>query len=106
MRVLLIDDNESIRGFVSESLRMRGWEVHEEPDGVEGLAALSSHSYDLIVTDVVMPRLDGIGVVSAARLRAQSERTPIIVMSSAADFTLEILGDCVDRLLQPSSKAR
>ena len=83
-KILLIDDSLSIRKFVGRMLETAGYEVETAVDGEEGLRKASAQSYRLILTDLEMPKLNGYEVIQALRSRAQTQQTPIIVMTTRA----------------------
>src|SRR5437879_822622 len=87
-RVLIADDEESIRHVLSEMLSERGYEVREVEDGEEAMRELGSSDYDALVTDVRMPRMNGLDLVRAAQ--ASSPETTIIVMSAYGSHDLAI----------------
>jgi len=60
-RILLVDDDPLITELVVDMLGMEGHEVDTAPDGIEALRRLESQRYDLIITDLHMPKLDGSG---------------------------------------------
>lgn len=78
-RVLLIDDDEAITAGLAPFLTRSGYEVQVAVDGVDALQACERWQPDILVCDVVMPRLDGRGVVRA--LRARSDWTPVILLT-------------------------
>lgn len=59
--LLVVDDEEAVRRFIAQVLKLAGFQVLEARDGVDGLEVAESHEgpIDLVITDVVMPRLDG-----------------------------------------------
>jgi chemosensory pili system protein ChpA (sensor histidine kinase/response regulator) len=83
-KLLLIDDSLSIRKFVGRMLETAGYEVDTAVDGEEGLRKASAKNYRLILTDLEMPKLNGYEVIQALRSRAQTQQTPIIVMTTRA----------------------
>jgi two-component system, NtrC family, response regulator AtoC len=87
-RVLIADDEESIRHVLTELLHERGYEVRAVSDGEEAVKELSSSDYDALVTDVRMPRLNGLDLVRAAQ--TLSPETTIIVMSAYGSHELAI----------------
>jgi two-component system response regulator AtoC len=87
-RVLIADDEESIRHVLSEMLSERGYEVRAVADGEEAMRELASSDYDALVTDVRMPRMNGLDLVRAAQ--ASSPETTIIVMSAYGSHELAI----------------
>lgn len=91
-RVLIVDDSDSIRRMVRETLEEMDGEstIDEAADGLEGLGMLGRGYYDLVITDVTMPRLDGFKLVSSIRQNTTMKDTMIIVLSS--------LGESVDKI--------
>ena len=87
-RVLIADDEESIRHVLTEMLNERGYEVRAVGDGEEAMRELASRDYDALVTDVRMPRMNGLDLVRAAQ--AASPETTIIVMSAYGSHDLAI----------------
>ena len=86
--ILIADDEESIRHVLTLLLTDRGYDVRAVKDGEEALAELSSRDYDALVTDVRMPRMDGLALVRAAQTVAPE--TTIIVMSAYGSHDLAI----------------
>jgi len=82
--LLLIDDSLSIRKFVGRMLESAGYDVHTAVDGEEGLRMASAQNYRLIITDLEMPKLNGFEVIQGLRSREQTQRTPVIVMTTRA----------------------
>jgi chemosensory pili system protein ChpA (sensor histidine kinase/response regulator) len=83
-RILLIDDSLSIRKFVGKMLEGVGYQVETANDGEEGLRRAAERSYDLIITDLEMPKLNGYEVIHAMRRRSHTKATPILVMTTRA----------------------
>jgi len=86
--VLVADDDAASRGLAADFLAGLGFEVRRVPDGAAALEQLRSTSVDLVITDLVMPRVDGMELIRAVR-SAQSARVPkiIAVSASASDYT-------------------
>jgi chemosensory pili system protein ChpA (sensor histidine kinase/response regulator) len=82
--ILLIDDSLSIRKFVGRMLETAGYQVDTAVDGEEGLRKAAAQNYRLILTDLEMPKLNGYEVIQGLRSRAQTQQTPIIVMTTRA----------------------
>jgi len=78
-RVLIVDDNKSIRTMVAEYLGARGYDVLQAADGIQGLEYGLSSDANLIILDVVMPGIDGVRLCML--LREKSVTTPIIMLS-------------------------
>jgi DNA-binding response OmpR family regulator len=79
-RILLVDDEQPIQTLLSFPLQRDGYEVVQASDGREALARFAEQRFDLVVLDVMLPRMDGLEV--CRRLRAQRERVPIIMLCS------------------------
>ena len=88
-RILLVDDEESIQTLLAYPLRKEGYEVVVARDGREGLDEFAGGRFDLVVLDVMMPRLDGIEV--CRRLRSRSQ-VPIIMLTARDDEVDKVLG--------------
>ncbi|MFM9198110.1 MAG: response regulator, partial [Planctomycetia bacterium] len=80
-RVLVVDDSITVRELERQLLQARGFDVDVAVDGIDGWNAVCERRYDLVVSDVDMPRLDGIGLVS--RIKADPERKdiPVVIVS-------------------------
>lgn len=81
--VLIIEDNRNISEMVGEYLESRGFEVDYAADGVDGYRLASENTYDAIVLDLMLPRLDGVEVCK--RLRGEARRATPILMLTARD---------------------
>jgi CheY-like chemotaxis protein len=77
--ILIADDDPDIRNLVADILAGEGYAVRTVADGREALEAVASDRPDLVVSDVVMPRLDGWSL--AARLRQWTHPVPVVLMS-------------------------
>jgi len=91
-RVLLADDNADLRDYISRLLVQRGYEVEAVADGEQALAALRTHRPDILVTDVMMPRLDGFGLLRAVRADASLRDLPTIMLSARAGDDAKVEG--------------
>ena len=80
MRVLYVEDSEVMRRSVRRALRHAGYAVDTAPDGEEGLAMAKLNSYDVLVLDVMLPKLDGLEIL--ARLRASGASTHILLLTA------------------------
>jgi DNA-binding response OmpR family regulator len=88
-RILLVDDEEAIQTLLAYPLRKEGYEVVVARDGREALDTFAGGRFDLVVLDVMMPRLDGIEV--CRRLRSRSQ-VPIIMLTARDDEVDKVLG--------------
>jgi chemosensory pili system protein ChpA (sensor histidine kinase/response regulator) len=82
--ILLVDDSLSVRKFVGRMLESAGYQVETAVDGEDGLRKASATNYQLIITDLEMPKLNGFEVVQALRSRPQTRQTPVLVMTTRA----------------------
>ena len=84
--LLVTDDNRDFRESLCEGLRRRGFHTHAAGDGLEALSLLESLPVDMLITDVHMPRLDGLRVLS--EVRKLRPPLPCILMSAELDELL------------------
>jgi len=104
MRVLVIEDDKKIASFISNGLKQAGFAVDVAYDGEEGLDLALAESYDTAVVDIMLPIMDGLGVIE--ELRSNNINTPVIILSAKRSVDdrvrgLEIGGD--DYLTKPFS---
>jgi two-component system chemotaxis response regulator CheY len=81
-RILTVDDSSSVRQMVSFTLRKAGYEVAEAVDGKDGLSQIGNAKFDLIITDLNMPNVDGIQLISAVRKLPGCSFTPILMLTT------------------------
>jgi type IV pilus assembly protein PilB len=86
-RILVADDDPQMRRLIRSILERDGFEVTEAGDGLDALDAMESHPVDLLVLDIDMPRLDGLGVLEELRARVQTSSVPVIVLTARTDDT-------------------
>jgi two-component system OmpR family response regulator len=80
MRLLLIEDDRKIASFVIKGLEAAGFAVDHAADGVRGLDLGLTEPYDVIIVDLMLPKLDGLSVIE--NLRNQKISTPVIILSA------------------------
>ena len=88
-RILLADDESSIRRILETRLKMAGYDVYTAQDGEEAVAAFNKYNPDLVVLDVMMPKMDGYGVTREIR---RSSDVPIIILTALGDVSERITG--------------
>jgi DNA-binding response OmpR family regulator len=88
-RILLVDDEQPIQTLLSFPLQRDGYDVVQASDGREALNRFSEQTFDLVVLDVMMPRMDGLEV--CRRLRARSS-VPIIMLTAKSEEIDKVLG--------------
>jgi two-component system chemotaxis response regulator CheY len=81
-QILTVDDSASIRQMVSFTLTRAGYGVAEAIDGQDGLEKSGRQKYDLIITDLNMPRMDGIEMITAVRKLSGYGFTPILMLTT------------------------
>jgi PAS domain S-box-containing protein len=105
-RILLADDNADMRDYVRRLLAQRGYEVETFADGFTALGAARAHTPDLVLTDVMMPGLDGFGFLRELRADPELRAIPIILLSARAGEEARIEGmraGADDYLVKPFS---
>ena len=80
-RVLVVDDSLTVRELQRKLLLTRGYEVAVAVDGMDGWNALRSEDFDLLITDIDMPRMDGIELVTLLRRDSRLQSLPVMVVS-------------------------
>nr|WP_296073063.1 SpoIIE family protein phosphatase [uncultured Actinoplanes sp.] len=104
-RILLVDDNADLRDHVARLLRPL-WDVTTAVDGEAALELARTRPFDLVLTDVMMPRLDGFGLITALRADERTRDVPIVVLSARAGEEASIEGltaGADDYLVKPFS---
>jgi PAS domain S-box-containing protein len=104
-RIILADDNVDMRDYVRRLLSQQ-YEVEAVSDGVAALSAIRQQAPDLVLTDVMMPNLDGFGLLQALRSDPQTREVPIIMLSARAGEEARIEGLAAgadDYLIKPFS---
>jgi len=89
-RILLVDDEQPIQTLLSFPLQRDGYEVVQAADGREALERFDEQIFDLVVLDVMLPRMDGLEV--CRRLRAKGETVPIIMLTAKSEEIDKVLG--------------
>jgi two-component system, OmpR family, response regulator len=82
-RILVIDDEHRILNFVSRGLRGNGYAVDAVSDAAEGLRAVTTGRYDLVILDLLMPEMDGVSVLR--RILQLNPAQPVVILSALAD---------------------
>jgi PAS domain S-box-containing protein len=104
--VLVADDNADMRNYVERLLRASGYRVEAVTDGKKALAAARRLKPDLILSDVMMPELDGFGLLTAVRKDAELRDTPVLLLSARAGEEAKVEGlsaGADDYLIKPFS---
>jgi DNA-binding NtrC family response regulator len=117
-KILVVEDDVIIRTSIRDVLKKEGYEVEEASDGAQAVGLLHARRFDLVISDFVMPRMDGLKVVE--QVHSMSPQTPVIFLTGylsrksaeallhgMAEFiqkpvTFELLVAMVQRLLRPA----
>jgi two-component system chemotaxis response regulator CheY len=83
--ILIVDDSLSLRQTLAIALRSGGYEVTEAVDGKDALTKLDGRKFNLIISDVNMPNLDGIGFVKQAKTLPAYRFTPVLMLTTEGD---------------------
>jgi DNA-binding response OmpR family regulator len=90
MRILVIEDEPRILAFLSRGLQAEGFVVDGEGDGRSGLARALCERYDLVVLDLLLPRLDGLAVLH--ELHRERPELPVVIVSARSDLQTKLRG--------------
>lgn len=101
MRILIIEDEPKTLAFLSKGLRENGFQIDQAKDGEDGLFQATTMSYDLIILDVMLPKIDGWNVIKKIR---ETRATPVLFLTACDNVDervqgLELGGD--DYLIKP-----
>ncbi|HWU02549.1 MAG TPA: response regulator [Novosphingobium sp.] len=87
--ILTVDDSASLRMAVRIALNGAGYTVTEAADGSEGLAKASTQRFDLIITDLNMPRMDGLTMIREIRKSPVQAGVPIVFLTTESDDAMK-----------------
>jgi two-component system chemotaxis response regulator CheY len=88
--ILVVDDSAAIRKILQRVLRQTGMAIraiHEAGDGQEALALLAEHRVDLVLTDINMPKMDGLQLLASLKASAQWHSTPVVMITTEGGET-------------------
>jgi two-component system, chemotaxis family, chemotaxis protein CheY len=90
--IMTADDSASVRQMVSFTLKQSGYDVIEAVDGKDALAKLGTNRVDMLITDLNMPNLDGIGLIKGARALPACKFIPIIMLTTESQDSKKVEG--------------
>lgn len=99
-RILIVDDEFDLAELLSDMLTDRGYDVTVAINGVSGMSLLMSNDFELVITDVMMPVMDGIEMVKTLREEQRLSRLPVIVMSAQVEHAEAEIDGMVQAFLQ------
>ena len=93
MRILLVEDEKRMAQALCELLRLEKYEVDHYANGIEGLLAIESNIYDIVILDVMLPGMNGFDI--AKKIRSKGITTPILMLSAKSELDDKVTGlDC------------
>ncbi|HEY7163207.1 MAG TPA: response regulator [Candidatus Binatia bacterium] len=90
MHILVVEDEKKVASFIKRGLEAANYSVDVEYDGEAGLARLSEGEYDLVILDVMLPKLDGLAVMT--RIRERSARLPVLLLTAKVTVADKVAG--------------
>jgi two-component system response regulator FlrC len=90
-RILVVDDEEGVRSFLAEALEDDGHAVSRAEDGRAAAERLSRDRFDLLITDLRMPRMDGLALVRLARAARPEMRVIVLTAHGTVDSAVEVM---------------
>lgn len=87
--ILTVDDSASVRWTVKMALMSEGYDVTEASDGAEGLRSAAGGQFDLIITDLNMPVMNGLAMIQALRKMPEQTGVPILFLTTESDGGLK-----------------
>ncbi|MDP2560146.1 response regulator [Psychrobium sp. 1_MG-2023] len=91
-KILVVDDSASIRNMVSFTLKQQQYEIVEAADGKQGLEKAKTGKFDLVITDVNMPVMDGITLCKELRQLPTFKFTPILMLTTESSTDMKMKG--------------
>jgi OmpR family response regulator RpaB len=102
-KILVVDDEADVRRLIEVKLKKAGFEVVTAADGMEGVETAKSENPDLVVMDVMMPRMDG--YTATKQIKAEMDPAPVVVMLTAkgqeSDVVEGLVGGADDYMVKP-----
>lgn len=92
IKILIVDDSNMIRKQLRNLLSTIGYEIVEGKDGKEGLAAAIAESPDLVITDLNMPHMNGLELITSLRQKEEFKLTPVIMLTTETTADLKAQG--------------
>jgi two-component system, OmpR family, response regulator MprA len=89
-RILVVDDEPAVQSALSRALTMERYDVAQAADGQEALECLGADSFDAVILDIAMPRVDGLEV--CRRLREGGDRTPVLMLTARGEVDDRVAG--------------
>lgn len=84
-QILVVDDSASVRQVVSMTLKNAGHQVVEAVDGRDALKKLDAHRFNLVISDVNMPNMDGISFIKEMKKKSDYRFTPVLMLTTESE---------------------
>ncbi|MDB2414464.1 response regulator [Rickettsiales bacterium] len=91
-KILAVDDSKTIRTMISTVLSAEGYEIIEAEDGAHALSILQEHHFALIITDINMPKINGIELIKHIRKEYGHKDTPVIALTTESNEKIKTEG--------------
>lgn len=91
-KILIVEDNESFRNSLNDLLRFKNYTTHIAKNGADGLNSLKEFPADLIISDIMMPQMDGFEFLEHIRNERETELIPVILLTAKTDFPDRLKG--------------
>ena len=88
-KILVVEDEKNIASLITETLNLRGYDVKNAFDGEEALQIIEKQEFDLIILDIMIPKIDGFGVMEEVN---KNKKIPIIFLSAKNDISSKLKG--------------
>ena len=96
MKILVVDDEVNIRNVIKEYAKFEGYEVEEAGNGMQAVEICKEKDFDIIIMDVMMPKLDGIAATKAIRAMERPDAVEIPIIAMTANAFEEDARKCVE----------
>ncbi len=91
-KILFVDDSTSMRQVVGHAMEKAGYEVTTAVDGVDGVDKLDLQKYDVIITDLNMPNMNGFELIKRAKQNAKNKFSPVIMLTTESSAEMKQKG--------------
>jgi len=81
-QILLVEDDQMVRELYAEILRDAGYKVYEAVNGEDGLRMAGERSYDLVLLDIMLPKLDGLAVLKGIKENEATKQLPVVLLTN------------------------
>ena len=90
MKILVVEDDKDLSSAISRVLKLEKYDVDQAFEGEEGLEYIHQYDYDLIIMDVMMPKIDGLTAVK--QIREENNSTPVLILTARSMVDDKVMG--------------